>query len=391
MKRIALINPRYGLEASGSAEYYTRMIAEHLANRYEVEVLTTKAIDPSTWKDWYARDVETIHGVTVWRFSVEKLRAIDFTEYSDAYLQEMAQNHRNLSKEQTWFEKQGPFAPNCIRYIRKHRRNYNKFIFIGFDHYLTTAGLPEVTDRAILIPAAAEIPCFHFLTCESLFIKPKAFVFFSDTERKLVRRRFPRTEPIPCEVMGTGVDVPYQVDSNAFRQQYGLADPYLLYVGRVDESKGCPRMIRYFMEYKRRCGGKLKLVLIGKNACHIPARPDILSLGFVSDEEKYTGMAGAKALLVPYEQERMSISLLEAMSLSIPILANGSNEILRQHCIDSNGGLFYQNYFEFEGAVQYLMEHSIAYMQICVNAKNYVMKNYGWKRIMQKFDRLILK
>ena len=45
MKRIALVNQRYGMEVNGGSEYYTRMIAERLANRYEVEVLTTKAVD----------------------------------------------------------------------------------------------------------------------------------------------------------------------------------------------------------------------------------------------------------------------------------------------------------------------------------------------------------
>ena len=48
MKRIALVNQRYGMEVNGGSEYYTRMIAERLANRYEVEVLTTKAVDYTT-------------------------------------------------------------------------------------------------------------------------------------------------------------------------------------------------------------------------------------------------------------------------------------------------------------------------------------------------------
>ena len=59
MKRIALVHPRYGLEISGGSETYARKIAEHLANRYEVEVLTTKAVDSATWKDWYVRDVDS--------------------------------------------------------------------------------------------------------------------------------------------------------------------------------------------------------------------------------------------------------------------------------------------------------------------------------------------
>ena len=248
MKRIALVNQRYGLEVNGGSEYYTRMIAERLANRYEVEVLTTKAVDYTTWKDWYARDVETIHGVTVRRFPVEKLRARDFNSYNEKYLQEAAAGQRSGAKERIWFEKQGPYSPACIQYIRQHKNDYDVFIFVTYLYYLTVAGLPEVAEKSILIPTAHEEPYLHFLTYESLFTKPKAFIFLTDEERKLVRRTFPRTEPIPCDVMGTGVDIPCTPDAGKFRRQYGIQDEYLIYVGRIDEGKECPMLFRYFME-----------------------------------------------------------------------------------------------------------------------------------------------
>ena len=84
MKRIAFVNQRYGLEVNGGSEYYTRLMAERLAKYYEVDVLTTKAVDYTTWKDWYVRDVETINGVTVRRFSVAQERAVDFDAYNAA-------------------------------------------------------------------------------------------------------------------------------------------------------------------------------------------------------------------------------------------------------------------------------------------------------------------
>ena len=55
MKRIALVNQRYGLEVNGGSEYYTRLIAERLTGEYQVDVITTKAIDYTTWEVYMRR------------------------------------------------------------------------------------------------------------------------------------------------------------------------------------------------------------------------------------------------------------------------------------------------------------------------------------------------
>ena len=141
MKRIAFVNQRYGLEVNGGSEYYTRLMAERLAKYYEVEVLTTKAVDYTTWKNWYVRDVENIHGVTVRRFSVSQERTIDFDAYNAAYLAECEHDNYSLGVEKIWFEKQGPYCPACIEFIRKHKDEYDAFLFVTYLYYLTVAGL----------------------------------------------------------------------------------------------------------------------------------------------------------------------------------------------------------------------------------------------------------
>lgn len=114
MKRIAFVNQRYGLEVNGGSEYYTRLMAERLAKYYEVDVLTTKAVDYTTWKDWYVRDVETINGVTVRRFSVAQERAVDFDAYNAAYLAECEQGNYSRGVEKSGFEKQGHTPLNAL-------------------------------------------------------------------------------------------------------------------------------------------------------------------------------------------------------------------------------------------------------------------------------------
>lgn len=388
MKRIALVNQRYGLEVNGGSEYYTRLIAERLARDYEVDVITTKALDYTTWEDFYKSDEEDINGVHVRRFSVKSCRAKDFDEYNGRYLSELSAGRPDLEKEHTWFEKQGPLCPDAVEYIRKNKNNYDAFIFVTYLYYLTVMGLPEVADKAIFIPTAHEEPYIHFKTFEKLFTLPKAYVFLTDEEKALVQGLFDCGN-IRSDVMGTGVEIPCEPCEAAFRGKFGIAEDYIIYVGRIDEGKDCPMMFRYFTEYKKRHPeSSLKLVLMGKQVCEIPKHDDIISLGFVSEEDKFSGISGAKCLVLPSRFESLSISVLEAMSLSVPVIVNGVCEVLRGHCIKSNGGLYYNSYFEFEGALDYMLSHDKEYGMMKKNALSYIERYYKWDVIMDNFRKI---
>ena len=389
MKRIALVNQRYGLEVNGGSEYYTRLIAERLTGEFQVDVITTKSLDYTTWENHYKANEEDINGVHVRRFPVVTCRAKDFNEYNGAYLAKLSAGQADEADEKVWFEKQGPFCPAAIDYIRENKGNYDAFIFVTYLYYLTVMGMPEVAEKSIFIPTAHEEPFIHFKSFETIFRKPKAYVFLTDEEKALVQGLF-HTENIPCQVMGTGVDIPCEPDEKAFREKFGIEGDYLIYVGRIDEGKDCPMMFKYFMEYKkRRPESKLKLVLMGKPVCEIPRHEDIVMLGFVSEEDKFSGISGAKALVLPSKFESLSISVLEAMTLSVPVIVNGICEVLKGHCLKSNGGLYYMNYFEFEGIVDYIFSHEKEYGIMRENARDYIEKNYRWDVIIKKFSGLI--
>ena len=51
--KVAIVVQRYGMEIVGGAEYLTRLIAEHLKNDYEIEILTTCARDYKLWENAY--------------------------------------------------------------------------------------------------------------------------------------------------------------------------------------------------------------------------------------------------------------------------------------------------------------------------------------------------
>ncbi len=392
MKRIALITPRYGTEVSSGPARYARQLAERLVKRYEVEVLTTKAVDDETWRDWYARDAENIRGVLVRRFSVERERTPSYHAYTQAYLEECTKDRRSVGVEQIWAEKYGPYAPKCIDFLKRHKQDYDVILFAGCLHYLTLAGLPEVAEKAILIPLLdGDSPFFGFLTVQQMFMMPRGFVFLTDEERMFVRKTF-KTQGIPCEVMGTGVNVPEQVDAAAFRHKYGIRSRYIVYVGRIDEEKDCPMMFHYFSEYKRRNPkSDVQLVLMGREECRVPEHDDIHSLGYVSEQDMCNGVAGADVLVIPSQYENLPDSMLTAMAMGVPVLVNGACDTLREHCMRSNAGLYYQNFFEFEGALNVLLGRKDVYEAMSHNALAYVLDNYEWDAIVERFIQLVEK
>lgn len=386
-KKIAIINQRYGLEVNGGSELYSRQIAEKLTKKYDVEVLTTCSIEYVKWSNHYKEGIEEINGVKVRRFRTLHER----TPRKFCALDAAMQQDPRAGKEQSdrWIEEMGPYCPQLVDYVDEHQDEYDAIIVVTYLYYPAVKSIVRIKDKAIFIPTAHQEPFIHFKMYEEVFNAPKAYVFLTDEEKDLVHGIF-HNEHIPYEVMGVGVEVPGKVDPEAFKKKYNL-DNYIIYVGRIDEGKDCPRMFQYFMEYKKRVAGDLKLVLMGKPVIDIPVHKDIISLGFVSEEDKFNGIKGAKALILPSKFESLSISVLEAMTLSVPVVVNGICEVLKGHCTKSNGGLFYKNYFEFEGCLNYISSHKEEYAQMCINARKYVEDYFQWDDIMNKFDRIIEK
>ena len=61
--KIAFIVQRYGREILGGAETLSRQIAERLARRHEIEVLTTTARDYITWRNEYEAGEEKLRAL----------------------------------------------------------------------------------------------------------------------------------------------------------------------------------------------------------------------------------------------------------------------------------------------------------------------------------------
>ena len=385
-RKIAMVVQRYGLEVNGGAEMLARLMCEHLQDRYEIEVLTSKAIDYVTWKDEYTADVEAINGITVRRFGVTHPRN---PKKFDSFSGKVLTRPHSMEDEEQWFEMQGPAVPTLVTYIEEHAADYDAFVFMTYLYYTTVKGLPKVKDKAILISTAHDEAPIYLKTFEELFHMPKAFFYLTFEEKKFVERKFGNADIINNDGYGgSGVEIPGEVDPERFKREHS-AEHYMIYAGRIDENKSCRELFDFYQRYKKENDNNLKLVLIGKAVMPIPKDKDIMALGFVSEQEKYDYMAGADFLIMPSQFESLSIVVLEAMTLKRPVLCNGKCEVLKGHCVRSNGGLYYKNYYEFAGCINYLLKHKETAVQMGVNGSEYVENNFSWSKICDRFEDVV--
>ena len=384
-KKIALVNQRYGLEVNGGSELYCRQLAEKLKEIYDVDVITTCALDYTTWENYYPEGESEINGIKVIRFKTERVR--EQKAFDKISVRVLGEEHSD-EDELDWIDAQGPYSPKAVEYIREHASDYHVVIFITYLYYLTANCLADgQIKNAFHLPTAHDERPVYLRHYKNVFENPKGIIYLTPEEKEFCEKKF-NVSHIPNVVTGAGVDIPPDEALFDAKSRYGL-DDYIIYAGRIDESKGCGMLFRYFEEYKKRVGGDVKLVLIGKSVMDIPKRDDIIPLGFVTDEEKFSLIRDAKLLVLASEFESLSMVVLESMVYGRPVLVNGKCMVLRGHCRRSNAGLYFENYFEFEGALKYLLTHEAECAVMGENGKRYVDENYRWDVIVDRIKGLI--
>ena len=384
-KKILFVVQRYGLEVNGGAELHCRQLAERLKDEYDVSVLTTCAIDYVTWKNEYKEGIEHINGVKVIRKKVDFERNQKKFNKISAKLNNEKDNI-NLGIE--WQEAQGPHSSELIKYLEDHKDDYDVIIFLTYLYYTTYFGLKVAPKKSILIPTAHDEPPIYYSIFNETFNLPKAILYSTTTERDFVNKRF-KNDYIESDIVGLGVDINENAQDIDLEKTFDIKDDYVVYIGRIDESKGCKEMFEYFLEYKKIYNSNLKLVLAGKSAMEIPGNKDIVTLGFVSEDEKVNLIRKSKLLILPSKFESLSLSTLEAMYLKVPVLLNGKCEVLKQHAILSNGGLYYENKWEFIETLDYLIRNSKIAERMGENGRKYVDVNYKWDVIIEKLKKNI--
>ena len=379
--KLAIVVQRYGADINGGAELHARYVAEHLAQHAQVEVLTTCARDYVTWRDEYPAGIEQVNGVPVRRFRVDHERNVHaFARWSGRVFDE---RHSYLD-ELKWLDAEGPKSSSLLAYLRSARADYEYVLFFSYRYYHAYHGVKSASSRAILVPTAERDEAIGLGIASRIFRGVRALMYNSPEEKRLIQSVSQNTG-VPDVVVGIGSEIPEKPRPERFRQKYGITGRFALYVGRIDQNKGCNELFSFFLNGLQALPRGLRLVLIGKELLPIPEHPRIHHLGFLDDRDKFDALAAADLLLMPSYYESLSMVALEAWALGKPVLANGKCEVLRGQCIRSRAGLYYETQAEFIETLRAIAESRRLNEAFAANGREFFQQNYAWPVIEQKY------
>lgn len=375
--------PRYGAGVVGGSESLSREIAAGLSRRgWDVEILTTCAVDHYTWSNQLppgatkedglvVRRFETVHHP--WRITREVQLAIE------------AKRSSSLEYQLNWLS--GRFAvPDLFLHLLVHGSEYDHVVFSPYLFWTTTVCMPLVADHAVVIPCLHDEEYARLDVVRPVLSEPEKIWFLSEPEHQVAHRLGPVAEH--HVVVGAGIDPPSSYDPDGFRAKFGITRPFALYAGRRESDKGWDWLLSTFAEALPLSGVELDLVTVGVGEVSVPAQLQgrVIDLGFLSDEDRDNAFAAATVYLQPSRMESFSRSVMEAWLAGTPVLATAEGEVVAWHCERSGGGLTFNNGHDLAAELRKVCSTPDEAAAMASKGREYVLREYSWPVVLDRIE-----
>jgi len=383
-RKVAFVTPRFGADIVGGAEAVVRGIALGLLGRgWDVEVLTTCAVNPYTWANELAEGTRLEEGLVVRRFanvlatSASKEHAVHGRIYYG--------ERPSLDDQVTWLNALFR-APGLFEEIWRRRDEFLAFVFAPYLFWNTTVCMPAVADRAVVMPCLHDEVYARMDVMRHVLSLPASVWFLSGPEHDLAHRLGPVT---PAHaVFGAGMDVPESYDPQEFRSKYGIDAPFVLYLGRREVDKGWPWLVEVFS----RARSKVKLVSAGAGdaAVHPRLRGRVIDVGLLSTEQRNNALAAALAYVQPSLMESYSRTVMEAWLAGTPVLARKGSTVVEWHISNCGGGYSFSSSRELTALLDKLLSSPEHASELGAKGRAYVLDNYQWPRVLDALEADLL-
>lgn len=420
--KFAFVTPRYGADIPAGPEHACRLLAEHLSEPHDVDVLTTCGRDPQTWANECAEGADRVRGVLVRRFGINQ------THDPAAFRQlsaRLAAGPHGRSDEQEWVRRLGPSSPALLDYLKRHYRTYDALVFFSLYHATTVFGVAVAPERSIVFPHLQLDPRLRFGLWPDVLASARAVGYLSEAERTLTHQ-YLRLTPPNEEVVGIGIETPVQyayprhqqdpADEMAeadeaeseppagtqapadhlmgrgvlFRRRHRLYGRLVLHGGRIEPDNGSEEMLEYFDAYAS-ADGDAQLVLMGVKLMKVPEQPYVRLAGVLPDRERMMAYEAADVTLAPEPDDLLATTVLESFAVGTPALVNARNTSAVDHCRRANAGLYYATRDEFTEALRLVMTDPRLRQRLGENGSRYIRQHYRWDAVLGRFERLVAK
>lgn len=385
MKKIGFVTPWYGENIPGGAEMELRGIVSHLQlSGVELEVLTTCVKEfASDWNvNFHDAKTELVNGIVVRRFKARErdIHAFDVVNFK------LMNNLAVTDDEEEIFEREMVNSPDLYEYMRLHQDEYDLFVFIPYMFGTTYYGIQVCPEKSVLISCFHDESYVYLKIFKQVFSRLRGIIFLAKPEQELANRIYDLSN-VKQGLLGAGVDSIYEPHAEDFIEKYNIKFPFVVYAGRKDEGKNVHTLVKYFAEYKKRNNNDLKLLLIGGGKIEIPKviKNDIIDLGYVPIQDKFNAYAASRFLCQPSKNESFSLVIMESWLSSRPVIVHEDCAVTKNFAIDAKAGLFFRDYYDFEGCVNYFLEHEQTASQMGENGKKFVKDNFVWDAIVKKY------
>ena len=143
-------------------------------------------------------------------------------------------------------------------------------------------------------------------------------------------------------VVYNGVGAQYQpVDRQVARARvshhYGLKQPFMLFVGKLESRKNVVRLLQAFDRFRREARDPVQLVLAGRRThltegidetiAKLELAPHVVELGYVPDADLPVLYSAAHCFLFPTLWEGFGIPVIEAMACGTPVITSNLSSL----------------------------------------------------------------
>ena len=380
---LAFIAPRFPeAGAVGGAETLIRNLADYCSQQgHQVDFLTTCAKNHFTWANEIPAGESKKGKLNVHYFPVDEER--DLETFLGVQESINRQQELSLEEEQAWLANSIQSSA-LIDFLSANKDKYHA-ILVGPYLFGLTHSVSEVAPKKTMLIPCLHDECFAYLQImEALFTRCASLLFNAPAEQALAQRLY-NIDADKCHVVGMGLE-PFNSNAEAFCLRRKIKQPYIIYCGRREPMKGTPLLIDYFQLFRERSGIDLQLLFTGSGDIEVPSEIEkhVHDLGYVSEEEKHSAMAGATAFIHPSINESFGIVLMESWLARSPVIVHAQSDVLRAHCKQSNGGLWFNTYPEFETMLLNVLNNDSLRQQLGENGRAYVRSSYSWDAVGKK-------